>query len=125
MLLGLLSLYLVHRVAADRLGFRGGWLIVVASLALGSFGISLGRFDRLNSWDGFTRPSELLWRVGGTMLHPFPHRLHLVMAGLFFAFLLLAYLTLLALTVVGPESDGSHGGYNPLSSAPPSTLSIP
>ena len=125
MLLGLLSLYLIHRIATDRLGFARGWAIAITCLALGSFGISLGRFDRLNSWDGFTRPTALLWRLGDTMLHPFPHRLHLVMAALFFAFLLLAYLTLLALTVLGPESGGSNGGYNLLSSAPPRHLSMP
>jgi uncharacterized membrane protein len=118
MLLGLLSLYLIHRVAADRLGLGLGWATAIASLALGSFGISLGRFDRLNSWDGFTHPAALFSRLGDAMLHPFPNRLHLTVAALFFAFLFLAYLTLLALTVVGAESDGSHGGYNLFSSAP-------
>lgn len=110
MLLGLLSLYLIHRVAADRLGFRGGWAVAVVSLALGSFGISLGRFDRLNSWDSFTRPTELLARLGDTMIHPFPHRLQLAMAMLFFAFLLLGYGMLLALIGVGRESPSGLSG---------------
>ena len=61
MLLGLLSLRIVHRIARDRLGAAQGWLIALVSLALGSFSISLGRLDRFNSWDVFFRPASLIY----------------------------------------------------------------
>ena len=103
MILGLVSMYLVHRVARDRIGFWGGWMIVVGALALGSYGISLGRFQRFNSWDLLTKPDDIVSLLATHLLHPFSHRLPFAMASLFFAFLLLAYLTLVALMAVGRE----------------------
>src|SRR2546429_3449189 len=92
MLLGLISLYMVHRIVRDRAGFWAGWGVAAAALALGSFGISMGRFQRFNSWDLFTNPDDLLRRVGSQLAHPFTPLLPLAMAMLFFAFLSLAYL---------------------------------
>ena len=66
-------------------------------MALGSFGISLGRFDRFNSWDVFSKPLDLIVSIAEELLHPISHPLPFAIAGLFFAFLALAYLTLLAL----------------------------
>ena len=96
MLLGLLSLYLIQRVVLERLGRWWGWATVAAALALGSFGISLGRFDRFNSWDVFSKPLDLLVSIAEELRHPISHPLPFAIAGLFFAFLALAYLTLLA-----------------------------
>ena len=97
MLLGLLSLYLIQRVVLERVGRWWGWATVAVALGLGSFGISLGRFDRFNSWDVFSKPVELLINTADELLHPISHPLPFAIAGLFFAFLALAYLTLLAL----------------------------
>ena len=60
LLLGLLSLYLVHSVARRVVGALNAWALVLAVLALSSFGIFLGRFQRWNSWDVFTSPQTLL-----------------------------------------------------------------
>src|SRR6185312_16792872 len=48
MFLGCLSLYLLHLFVRERFGWRAGWLFAGAMLALGSFGIFLGRSLRLN-----------------------------------------------------------------------------
>ena len=59
LLLGLGSLYLVQSAVRRELG----WLVVAASLLLGSVGIYLGRFVRLNSWDFFTNPHYVAYLV--------------------------------------------------------------
>ena len=50
-LLGFASLYLVQLVVREHLGQAGSWLVAAGCLALASLGISIGRFERLNSWD--------------------------------------------------------------------------
>src|SRR5436190_14174265 len=59
LLLGLGSLYLVQSAVRRKLG----WIVVGTSLVLGSIGIYLGRFVRLNSWDFFTNPHYLAYLV--------------------------------------------------------------
>jgi uncharacterized membrane protein len=59
LLLGLGSLYLVQSAARRELG----WLVVGAALVLGSVGIYLGRFVRLNSWDFFINPHYVAYLV--------------------------------------------------------------
>jgi uncharacterized membrane protein len=59
LLLGLGSLYLVQSAVRRELG----WLVVGGALLLGSVGIYLGRFVRLNSWDFFTNPHYLAYLV--------------------------------------------------------------
>jgi len=97
MLLGLFSLYLIQRVALERWGTGWGWLIVVIALALGSFGIALGRVDRFNSWDVLSKPGDLIWNMAEEIFHPVDHWIAFAITALFFAFLSLAYLTLLAM----------------------------
>jgi uncharacterized membrane protein len=59
MFLGSFSLYLMHLLVRERLGWLVGWLFAAMMLALGSVGIYLGRFWRLNSWDVLTKPLGL------------------------------------------------------------------
>jgi uncharacterized membrane protein len=60
LMLGFVSLYLVHAIIAPRAGAAVGWLVVVCVLGLASFGVYLGRFARFNSWDVVTRPHLVL-----------------------------------------------------------------
>ena len=60
MLLGFVSLYLVHAVARYRFGAMPGWVGVVGVLALVSVGVYLGRVKRWNSWDLITQPGARL-----------------------------------------------------------------
>jgi uncharacterized membrane protein len=87
LLLGLTSLFLMHRVARRFLGVVNAWAVVVGVLTLSSFGIYLGRVQRWNSWDVFTQPGALL---GGATdgLHARP----LALTVLLTSFLLATYL---------------------------------
>jgi uncharacterized membrane protein len=61
--LGSLALYLLHLRVRERFGYRAGWAFAIVMLALGSFGIYVGRFLRWNSWEVFTRP----WKLWGNV----------------------------------------------------------
>jgi uncharacterized membrane protein len=65
--LGCLSLYLMQLFVRERFGWRVGWLFSGAMLVLGSFGIYLGRFLRLNSWDAIVRPWKLMGHVSSLL----------------------------------------------------------
>jgi uncharacterized membrane protein len=56
MLLGFVSLFLVHAVARHRVGSAQAWTAVLGVLALVSVGVYLGRVKRWNSWDLLTQP---------------------------------------------------------------------
>jgi uncharacterized membrane protein len=58
MLLGFVSLYLVHAVTRHRFGPVRGWAGVLCVLGLVSVGVYLGRVKRWNSWDLLTQPGE-------------------------------------------------------------------
>jgi uncharacterized membrane protein len=60
MFLGCLSLYLLHLSVRHRFGWKVGWGFAGGMLALGSFGIYLGRVLRLNSWDVVAHPLRLV-----------------------------------------------------------------
>jgi len=60
LMLGFLSLYLIQAMIVRRAGVAVGWIGVVCVLGLASFGIYLGRFVGLNSWDAVTRPGAVL-----------------------------------------------------------------
>jgi uncharacterized membrane protein len=92
LLLGLMSLLLMHSVARRLLGGLQAWALVVGVLGLSSFGIYLGRVQRWNSWDVFVRPGALLGDVADGVLHPLSHPRPIGVTILFTAFLLASYL---------------------------------
>ena len=59
-LLGEASLAAVHQIVRAWAGRTVGALFVLASLALAGFGIYLGRFVRLNSWDVVLHPGRVV-----------------------------------------------------------------
>lgn len=67
--LGCASLGAMEALVAERMGARLGWLFAIGMLALASFGIYLGRFLRLNSWDVLVRPWTIFERMAG-LTHP-------------------------------------------------------
>jgi uncharacterized membrane protein len=68
--LGFLSLYLMHAVVRSLFGALNAWCFVLGALALSSFGIYLGRFERWNSWDLFVRPRALLGDIWSGAMNP-------------------------------------------------------
>ncbi len=91
LLLGFISLYLVHSVARRIVGTLNSWVLVVAVLALGSYGIYLGRFERWNSWDLVARPEYLLPRIWEHVSAPLSQGHSVAVTAVFTAFLTLSY----------------------------------
>ena len=57
---GVLSLRVAAQVARERAGANAARTLVLGSCALAGYGIYLGRFARLNSWDVLARPEVVL-----------------------------------------------------------------
>jgi len=105
LLLGLGSLYLVHRVVALRAGARSGWVFALGVLALCGVGVYLGRFARLNSWDVLTRPGDVLDLAGRAVLDPLASVEWVGFSLVFAAFLLVAYLLVYGATQLQLDSE--------------------
>ncbi len=92
LLLGLVSLYLMHEIVQRNFGRMLGWGFVLLVSGLSSFGVYLGRFVRLNSWDILQDPGEIAVSILGLVIDP---SLRLVaFTSLFTVFYLFVYLTL-------------------------------
>jgi uncharacterized membrane protein len=92
LLLGLVSLYFMHEILQRTFGRGIGWAFVLVVSVLSSFGVYLGRFVRLNSWDLLQDPGEIAVSILGLVIDP---SMRLVAFTLLFAvFYLFVYLTL-------------------------------
>ena len=92
LILGFVSLYLMQAVVRRAVGAVRAWLFVLVVLALSSFGIYLGRFQRWNSWDVFTQPGRFAHNVWPHLAHPADHPKTVAVTVLFTAFLATTYL---------------------------------
>ncbi|RYG64099.1 DUF1361 domain-containing protein, partial [bacterium] len=70
LLLGSAALGIGHRALERSLGVAGGWVAVVIVCLLCGFGIYLGRFVRLNSWDVLTNPVRVFHVLIGCFTDP-------------------------------------------------------
>ncbi len=110
LLLGYLSLMLMQETVRERRGVGWGWVFALTMLALGTFGIYLGRFARWNSWDVLVRPDGLVGDViRRADLKTNPEMFAFMVT--FLCFSLLSYATLYALTHL-------HHQHPPASSPP-------
>ena len=48
---GIISLEIIHKILKENFGNKISWVIVTFLMILTSFGVYIGRFARLNSWD--------------------------------------------------------------------------
>ena len=94
LLLGLTSVLLMHSTGRRYVSAARAWTLVVAVLALSSFGIYLGRIQRWNTWDVVSRPGSLFHAGWRGALHPFDHPRPFAMTILFTFFLVATYLVL-------------------------------
>jgi uncharacterized membrane protein len=101
LLAGFVSLHLIQRVVAERFGEGWGWTLAVTVLGITGFGVYLGRFVRVNSWDVLTRPRHLLYNVGGAV-SPFDNPRAVIVTALFASFLIVTYVTIEMLTRLSP-----------------------
>lgn len=70
MLLGVISLYLMQNIITRSFGRVAGWVFVFVISGLSSFGIYIGRFVRLNSWDILQNPTETAQEILGIVIDP-------------------------------------------------------
>lgn len=104
LLLGLVSLYLMHEIVHRALGRAAGWIFVFAVSGLSSFGVYLGRFVRFNSWDILQGPKEIAVSILGLVIDP--SRRLVAFTFLFTVFYLFVYLTLYSFGHLLREKDG-------------------
>ena len=69
-LLGFVSLYLVHAMLRHRFGAPFGWSAILFVLALSGVGVYLGRVKRWNSWDLLTQPGQRLAELHAHVADP-------------------------------------------------------
>lgn len=92
LLLGLVSLYLMHDVVQRTFGRSLGWAFIFSVSLLSGFGVYLGRFVRFNSWDILNDPKEIVVTILGLAIDP---SMRLIAFTILFAvFYLFVYLTL-------------------------------
>ena len=103
LLLGFASLYVMQTVIRRALGTLSAWLFVVGVLGLSSFGVYLGRIQRWNSWDVFTRPRVLATDLWSGLENPLEHPKVIAGTIVFTVFLGATYLVFYALAGRGVE----------------------
>ena len=108
LLLGFASLYLMQTVVRQARGAVAGWAFAMIAIGLGSLGIYLGRFLRLNSWDALEHPSVLPRIAHAVARDPFAYQEAIAVTLLFAAALSFAYFLLYSFAAVGLELDGER-----------------
>jgi uncharacterized membrane protein len=94
MILGYLSLFLVHVELRKRLSARLASLLVAGVLLLASFAIYIGRDLRWNTWDVLFNPASLLFDVSDRLINAGAHPQVLSTTLSFFALLGSVYLVI-------------------------------
>jgi uncharacterized membrane protein len=94
LMLGFLSLYLMQEVWRAYWGSLVSWLLVTLALGLGSFGVYLGRFVRLNSWDALLHPASVAHIIATQLENPVQQPRLLGVVVLLTGFMLIGYVVL-------------------------------
>ena len=97
LILGLISLYEVHRFLNQHVSKFVSWCCIVFAIGLSGLGVYIGRVLRWNSWDILTTPMDLFHDLFYIIINPsaFPESDMIWVIG---AFMFLAYLTFINFT---------------------------
>lgn len=91
LMLGFFSLYQMQDVWRAQWGRLVSWLLATLALGLASFGVYLGRFVRLNSWDALLHPRSVANIIANQLEDPVHQPRLIGVLGLLTAFMLIAY----------------------------------
>ena len=94
LLLGVVSLFLMHDVVRRQFGRVAGWIFVFTVSVLSGLGIYIGRFLEYNSWDIVSEPFGILHAFTNYASHPSMQPI--VFISVFSAFFIFFYVTLYA-----------------------------
>jgi uncharacterized membrane protein len=97
LVLGFLSLFLMHSVVRRMLGDLAGWAFILVSSCLGGFGVYLGRSLRFHSWDVVLQPASVYHGVLDPGAHAY-FKVSPLFPPFFAVFLLTTYCLFYALT---------------------------
>jgi uncharacterized membrane protein len=89
--LGVCSLYLVHREVIRRFSTVTSTLWLAAAMLVCSFAIYLGRDLRWNSWDILTNPGGLLFDISDRFMHPSAYPDMFLTTGIFLLLMAMLY----------------------------------
>jgi uncharacterized membrane protein len=87
LLLGYISLFVVHQILKKYLTRREAYLLAQFTLLLCSFAIYLGRYLRWNTWDIIINPAGLIFDVSDRIINPASHTHTFVITLTFFVVL--------------------------------------
>lgn len=94
-MLGFLSLRIIHITIEKIFNKLYGWIFVVLSVSLSGFGIYLGRFLRWNSWDVITQPKHLFLDIIDRFVNPLNHPRTWGFSIVFAIFFIMAYVVII------------------------------
>jgi uncharacterized membrane protein len=100
-MLGLVSLYVMHGVLTRVAGAFVAWAVVLGAMPLCGFGIYIGRIRRWNSWDAVVSPRLLLEDVARIASEPALRSEAVAMTVGFAAFLAVSYFALFTVAAMG------------------------
>jgi uncharacterized membrane protein len=107
LMLGFLSLYLMQDVWRAGIGRFGSWVLAALALGVGSFGVYLGRFVRLNSWDALLHPRSVAHIIAAQLENPVEQPRLIGVIGLLTGFMLIAYFVVCSFAGLRPGGERS------------------
>ena len=97
LIIGFLSLRIMHKIIEDMAGKIIGWVFACVSLLLSGFGVYVGRFLRWNSWDIISQPHHLFLDVLDRLFNPARHPRTYIMSLILWLFFFLAYVMIMSI----------------------------
>jgi len=91
MMVGFLSIFEVENFLKNELKFKFINPVIMSVLMLTGFGVYVGRFQRWNSWDMFSRPTVVLKEISNVLIHPMQHLNTFGLAIVISVFLIIGY----------------------------------